>query len=161
MIILAFAENSIQLIPDGTILLHILFVVVMVAILNRTLFRPINKILAEREAQTSGRASEAKLVQEDTKKRLLHYERGLGEARSAGYHLIELERAEALKLRENEINQVREEIRAGTEREKADIQSQVAMAREALKVEALTIAIQIGTQILHRPVTDTGIPADY
>ncbi|HEV7398045.1 MAG TPA: hypothetical protein VGN86_16155, partial [Pyrinomonadaceae bacterium] len=65
MIILALAENSIQLVPDGTILLHIVAVVVMVAILNRTMFRPINKILADREAQTAGRSSEAKKLRAD------------------------------------------------------------------------------------------------
>ena len=43
------AETSIQLVPDGTLLLHLLMVGVMVAVLNRTLLKPINQILAERE----------------------------------------------------------------------------------------------------------------
>ena len=48
------AEASIQLVPDGTLLLHLLMVAVMVFILNRTLLKPINRILAERERQVEG-----------------------------------------------------------------------------------------------------------
>jgi F0F1-type ATP synthase membrane subunit b/b' len=44
-------ETSIQLVPDGTLLLHLFLVVVMVFVLNRTLLKPINQILAEREKQ--------------------------------------------------------------------------------------------------------------
>ena len=45
----ALAENSIQLVPDGTLLINVLVVVLMIAVLNRTLYRPINSILRERE----------------------------------------------------------------------------------------------------------------
>ena len=43
------AEASIQLVPDATLLLHLVLVVVMVFVLNRTLLKPINDILSERE----------------------------------------------------------------------------------------------------------------
>ena len=52
-------EAQIQLVPDGTLLLHLLIVVVMVFIVNRTLLKPINRILAEREKQIAGRLNEA------------------------------------------------------------------------------------------------------
>jgi hypothetical protein len=45
---LGFAENSIQLVPDGTLLLHVLIILVMVYVLNATLFKPINLILEAR-----------------------------------------------------------------------------------------------------------------
>jgi len=48
---LGFAENSIQLVPDGTLLLHILIILVMVYVLNATLFKPINQILAKHSGQ--------------------------------------------------------------------------------------------------------------
>ena len=38
------AETSIQLVPDGTLLLHLLMVAIMVFVLNRTLLKPINQI---------------------------------------------------------------------------------------------------------------------
>ena len=152
MIILAFAENAIQLIPDGTILIHLLMVVGMVLILNRTMFRPINKILAEREAQTTGRATQAKKLQAEIDESLKRYEGGLREARTTAYHQIEMDRAEAMKAREAKINEVRDEIRTWATREKNEIERQAKAAREALRAEAEHTAAEIGTQILHRRV---------
>ena len=45
---LAFAE-SIQLFPDGTIFIHIALILIMIWVLNRTLFKPINRVLATRD----------------------------------------------------------------------------------------------------------------
>ena len=54
------AEASIQLVPDGTMLLHIVVIVVMVAVVNRTLFRT-NQSHPRRTRKTdSRRISEAK-----------------------------------------------------------------------------------------------------
>ena len=153
MIILAFAENSIQLIPDGTILIHLVLVIGMVMILNRTMFRPINKVLADREAQTSGRASQAKKLQSEIEESLKRYEGALREARTAAYHMVEVERGAVLKSREEKISEVREEIRAWTNKEKNEIERQVQAARASLKAEAAQTAAEIGSQILRRRIS--------
>src|SRR4030095_12893228 len=56
--VILLAGTSIQLVPDGTILFHIALILIMIAILNRTLFQPINRILAEREKKGSGTLAE-------------------------------------------------------------------------------------------------------
>lgn len=152
MIILALAENSIQLVPDGTILIHLVTVVVMVAILNRTMFRPINKVLADREAQTSGRAAEAKKLRADVENSISRYEKGLRQARTSAYQMVESQRNEALKYREEQVNGVREEIRTLIANEKVQIEQQVTAARLTLKAEAVDTAREIGTRILHRSI---------
>ena len=78
MIFLAFAENSIQLVPDGTLFLHIAIILIMVFVLNRTLFKPINRILDERERRTRGRSGEAHDI-------LQRVEEGLIELRAHPY----------------------------------------------------------------------------
>ena len=60
--VLGLAENSIQLVPDGTLILHVIIILVMVYVLNATLFKPINQILESREKRTRGRLSEAQEV---------------------------------------------------------------------------------------------------
>lgn len=152
MIVLAFAENAIQLVPDGTLLLHLLIVVAMVAVLNRTLFRPVSKVLEEREAQTSGRLSEAQEVRANLESGLLRYERGLRDARSAAYHLIDVERTTALGQREERVAQAKEEIRLWIAEELSEIEHQAEEARKALDLESSQSAIRIGSQILHRPL---------
>lgn len=156
MMIFAFAENAIQLVPDGTLLIHLLIVVAMVFVLNRTLFRPINRVLAEREAQTTGRLSEAKKLQADIENSLARYERGLREARTSAYQLVEKERIEALRLREQNVVQVREEIRALVSQQKSEIEHQAEEAKQALALESAQNALLIGSQILHRPIDETG-----
>ena len=156
MIILAFAENAIQLVPDGTLLLHLLLVVGMVAVLNRTLFRPINRVLEEREAQTSGRLKQAKGLQREIEDSVLSYERGLREARAAAYRLIELERTDALRRREERVTQVREEIRLWIAEERSEIEHQAEEVRRMLDVASSQTAIRISSQILHREVSDAG-----
>ena len=148
--VLAFAESAIQLVPDGTLLLHLLIVVAMVAVLNRTLFRPINRVLEEREAQTGGRLSGAQEVRQTVESSMKQYERGLREARSAAYQLITVERGEALKQREESIAQVKEEIRSWIGEERAQIEQQAEAARRSLAAESGESAIRIGSQILHR-----------
>ena len=156
MIILAFAENAIQLVPDGTLLIHLFMVVIMVFVLNRTLFRPINRVLAEREARTSGKLDEAKNLRVELENGLARYERGLREARISAYQLVEKQRTEALRMREEQVTQVREEIRTWVTHEKVGIEHQAEEARRTIALESIQSAIQIGSQILHRPVNSTG-----
>jgi F0F1-type ATP synthase membrane subunit b/b' len=150
--IFAFAENAIQLVPDGTLLLHLLIVVGMVVLLNGTLFRPINKVLEERESQTKGRLNEAQGVRQKLHMGLLEYDRGLREARLAAYQFIETVRAEALSQREKEISAVKEAQRTWISNQVAEIEHQVDETRKILAAESTETAVRIGSQILHRPV---------
>ena len=61
---LAFAE-SIQLFPDGTLFIHIALILLMIWVLNRTLFRPINAIIESREKQKGHGGSEAASILKD------------------------------------------------------------------------------------------------
>ena len=160
MIIFAFAESAIQLVPDGTLFLHLLIIIVMVGVLNRTLFRPVNKVLAEREEQTSGRLSEVKELRSELENKLLRYERGLRDARSAAYRLVEIERAEALRRREEGVSHVREEVRSWIEEQKSEIERQTEAARKTLGFESRQSGLQISSQILHRTVSDSGSQRD-
>ena len=64
----------------------------MVAVVNATLLKPINRILEERDRKTKGRLSEAESVMLKVEQELREYESRLREARSEGYSLMERER---------------------------------------------------------------------
>jgi F-type H+-transporting ATPase subunit b len=155
MTFLAFAENSIQLVPDGTLFLHILIILVMVFVLNATLFKPINRILEERERRTRGRSGEAHDILQRVEEKMTLYERTLREARAAGYQLMEKERAAALSERQASLNAVKDEISRSVAEQKETIHEQVEEARSTLDQEARGIAADIVSQILHRPISDT------
>lgn len=153
MIFLGFAENSIQLAPDGTLFLHIAIILVMVFILNATLFKPINRILEERERRTRGRSGRARDILHDVEEKMTRYERALREARAVGYRLMEQERAEAMRERQIKLSAVREEIDRVVAEEKASISTQMEEARALLARDATRIAAEIGAHILRRPLT--------
>ncbi len=155
MFLLALAEGSIQLVPDGTLLFHLVIVLVMMAILNATLFKPINRILAERELKTTGRISEAQSTLAKVRDKLASYERQLRDARAESYRLLEQERLQALREREAQVTSVKKEVGAWVSKEKADLAQQAASVRSTLKEEARSIALEIGSQVLRRRISDS------
>jgi F-type H+-transporting ATPase subunit b len=153
MTFVAFAENSIQLVPDGTLFLHIAIILLMVFVLNATLFKPINRILEERERRTRGRSSEAQDILRRVDEKVTQYERTLREARAEGYRLMEQERSMAMNERQSRLSAVRDEISSSIAEQKKTIQEQVGVARGTLEQEARRLAAEIGSQILQRPIS--------
>ena len=144
------AETSIQLVPDGTLLLHLLMVAVMVFILNRTLLKPINQILAEREKQISGRLKEAEALAAETEEKLRRYNSTLREARAEGYRLLEKERGVALKEKEEKVRVYREELSKTVTTQIEQTRQQEQKVRAELDSQAVAVGDLISSQILRR-----------
>lgn len=145
------AEASIQLVPDGTLLFHLLLVAIMVFVLNRTLLKPINQILAERERQIAGRRQEAQSLAAETEEKLRKYNHALHNARVDGYKLLEKERAEALKDKEEKIRAYREQLSKEVAAQKENTQMQEQLVRGELEAQANAMGNLISSQILRRP----------
>ena len=155
MIFLGFAENSIQLVPDGTLFLHIALILLMVFVLNATLFKPINRILEERERRTRGRSGQARDILQRVEESTANYERALREARAEGYRLMEQVRAEAMRERQLVINTLREDVERSITEQKEVLATQTQIARTTLGSDAQRIAKEIGERILHRPISES------
>jgi F-type H+-transporting ATPase subunit b len=148
---MVLAETSIQLVPDGTLLIHLLMVAVMVFILNRTLLKPINRILAERERQIEGRLQEAQMMAAETEEKLKKYNDALHEARVDGYRLLEKERTEALKEKDEAVRLYREETSREVQQRIENTRRQEESVKKELEAQAGAISSLISTQILRRP----------
>jgi F-type H+-transporting ATPase subunit b len=152
MLVLALAGDSVQLVPDGTMLFHMVVVLVMVGVLNATLLRPINKILEERERRTRGRLAESREILKSVEEKLGRYEQALRQARADGYRMLEQVRANAMQEREQKLNSLRQEISEWTAKQKLEISRQVEEARRSLVANAREFALEIGAHILRRPL---------
>lgn len=150
---LGLAENTIQLVPDGTMLVHILIILLMVFVLNATLLKPINRILEARDRRTRGREGEAQEILDSLSGKLSEYERKLREARAEAYALVERERTGALQQRQEKLHEMRQQLAESTAQEKDVIQKQADEARGTLKKDAQRIAIEIGSRVLNRTVS--------
>ena len=144
------AETSIQLVPDGTLLLHVLMVTVMVFVLNRTLLKPVNRILAEREKQIAGRQKEAQALASETQEKLKKYNNTLREARVEGYRLLEKERTEGVKQKEEKLRQYREQLSKEVAAQLEATRNQEQSVKGELDAQAAALGSLISSQILPR-----------
>ena len=145
------AEASIQLVPDGTLLLHLFMVVVMVIILNRTLLKPINRILAERERQVEGSLKEAQMMAAETEEKLKRYNAALHEARVDGFKFLEKERAEGLKEKDEAVRLYRDQMSQEVTARIESTRRQEESVKKELEGQAGAISSLISSQILRRP----------
>ena len=143
-------EASIQLVPDGTLLLHLLMVAIMVFILNRTLLRPVNRILEEREKQIAGRLKEAEALAAETEQKLKRYNDALHGARVEGYKLLEKERADAIKDKDEKVRLYRERASRETAAQLDNIKRQEQSVKQELETQAASISSLISAQVLRR-----------
>ena len=146
--VFALAENSIQLVPDGTLLFHLVVIVTMVVLLNATLLKPINRILEERDRRTKGRLSEANKTLLTVEEKLRAYESQLREARASGYAAMEQERGKLSKERERRMGEVKAEAASLVSQEKERIKAETGEVRNSLRVSAQKRAREISEQIL-------------
>jgi F0F1-type ATP synthase membrane subunit b/b' len=144
------AETSIQLVPDGTLLLHLVMVAVMVFVLNRTLLKPINHILSEREKQIGGRLREAEALSAETEEKLKRYNSSLREARAEGYRLLEKERAAAIKDKDEKVRQYKEQMSKTVAAQLESTRQQEQRVRAELESQAAVVGDMISSQILRR-----------
>ena len=148
MVLLAFAESApVQLVPDGTIFIHIAIILLMIFILNRTFFRPINRIIESREKNKLGGSESENLLREVAEKES-QYSEALREARSKGYELIENERSEALVRKQEIVGAAKEEAQQTLTSELSELETQAAEARRTIAAEADKMAEKISSNIL-------------
>jgi len=146
MFLLAFQD--VRLVPDGTIFIHIALILLMIWVLNRTFFRPINRVLEARRRSTGGRSGEAQEILKSLDDKQAQYEATLLKARSEGYELIERERTQAVNERHERIGSVKQEVSQMTARQIEDLNRQTAEAKAIIEQEAERMAEKISSNIL-------------
>ena len=148
MVLLAFAESAaVQLVPDGTIFIHIAIILLMIFILNRTFFRPINRVIESREKNKLGGGEAENLLREVSEKES-RYNEAMRDARLKGYDVIEQERAEALDQKQIRLSAAKEETEQTLTEELSELEKQTVEARQAIAAEAEEMAEKISSSIL-------------
>ena len=147
MSLLAFAE-TIQLFPDGSLFIHIALILLMIWILNRTLFRPINRVIESREKNKGGHSGEAVQILKDVGAKEARYNQEMLDARSKGYELIEKENQKMAAARDQTLSGAKAELAEKFASEKGELERQKAEARVAIGTEAEKMAEKITSNIL-------------
>ncbi len=146
MFLLLFQE--VRLVPDGTLFIHIALILLMIWVLNRTFFRPVNRVLEQRARKAGGRSSEAQEILSQVSQKQSQYDATMLKARSEGYELIERERAQAVAVRQEKIGAVKEEVEQKVAQETEELNRQTVEARTAIARQAEQMAEKISSNIL-------------
>jgi F-type H+-transporting ATPase subunit b len=136
--------------PDLSVLWVIFFVLLLTVILDRLLFKPILRVMAERErAITSARelaersASEARAASEE-------FERKTTAARAEVYRQMDEMRRAALTERADILSRTRADAEAEIASATAQLEAEVDRARRTLTAEAEALGTAAAERILGR-----------
>ena len=142
--------------PDGSLVVIFLLFLIFVFLLNRILFKPVGRILDERERLTEGARVEARAAAGQLRGKLAEYEEQIRLARAESYRYLEQRRAAALARRNQHIEEDRRKAASTIEEGKSEIARQAGHARRTLESEDSDIAGRIAGSILGRTVGGAG-----
>ncbi|NNE66250.1 MAG: hypothetical protein HKN33_06760 [Pyrinomonadaceae bacterium] len=143
---LAFAE-SVQILPDFALVVHVLIILTMIWILNRTFFRPINRVISARDTGKGGHMSEAEKMLKSAEDKEQQYQEDLLSARNEGYELIEERRAEAVSARVEKVAAAKAEVAAQRSADLEELEKITDDARQQISEEASKIADEISSNL--------------
>lgn len=137
---------------DGTLILQIANFLFLLFILNIILFKPIRKILAQREEEMNSRQQTIDDYQGRAEQSEKDIEEGKVLARKEGYTTKETLKAQGLE----EEKGILQEAGAGVEQKldaaKKEIEAKVAAAREALEGQISGFSNELAQKILGRSI---------
>ena len=143
-------DNIIQ--PNITLVFVLILFLIFVFVLNQILFKPISKVLTERESLTEGAAAEARAAARQYQTRLANYEETIRQARAETYRRLEQSRKAALEDRQKLVDAARAQSESEISVAREQIAAEAVAARFELDQESGQIAQQISRTILGRAV---------
>ena len=149
---LALSEGGADIYPNGSLIVIFILFILFVFLMNRLLFKPISRVLDEREALTDGAKIEARAATHQYSSRLSDYEAAIRAARAEGYRKLEQQRAARLDERRLRLEEAKGVASTEIEQARTEIAHQTDQARNALATESRQIAEQISRTVLGRTV---------
>jgi F-type H+-transporting ATPase subunit b len=132
----------------GTMIVMIINFGILVFILTRFLYRPIQGLLEQRRQKIASDLDDAQHTKENAEK-LQHQARiVLEEAHVEAYETVEKSKIEAERLREELLKQVNQEIDQLRKRVNTEIERSKQAAREEVRNEAVNLALMAVKKIL-------------
>ncbi len=135
---------------DGSIIPAIVIFLLLIAVLNQLLFKPLTRIQTERENRTAGLMNLARKKLDSQLDLFNEYQTSVKNARMEGYRQQEKLRAEAVKKRAEVLAQARIAAEQMMRDSRESIRTQVETAKQQLTLEAEEMARGIATTILGR-----------
>jgi F-type H+-transporting ATPase subunit b len=134
--------------PDVTLLIQLVSFFVLLAILQRWLFRPFAALLNEREQQTDGMLAESEVSRANTNQLRQRIEREMTEARTAATGVAEAIRREARAEEAAMYERAKQEAASRLAALRSEIDEAREVARKTLQQEATELASAMVSSVL-------------
>jgi len=139
---------------DASIIPAILIFLMLVIVLNRLLFKPLQRVQAERESRTTGLMKEAQAKINHQMDLLNKYQATIKAARMEAYRQQDRLRTDAMKKRVDTLAKARTAGELMIQNSRVSILSEVEAAKRQLNHEAQELARGIASTILGRSAAD-------
>jgi F-type H+-transporting ATPase subunit b len=136
--------------PDLSVVWVIVFVLLLVAIVNRLLFQPVLRVMHEREGAIASARELARASAAKAEHAAAEYEARTGAARAEVYREMDETRRAALDARTDILAQTRREAEAAVVAARERVQTDAEAARRALAAEADRLGGTIVERVLGR-----------
>lgn len=137
---------------DWTLFMQIANFLILVLLLNMVLFRPIREVLKERQGMFSGLQSDISSLTETEQDVRQDIQGELLSARKSGISKRDMIKQEGSAVEAGLMEKAKAEVDDEMARMAAKIKADVAAARDALKPQAESFALDLATKILGREV---------
>jgi F-type H+-transporting ATPase subunit b len=136
--------------PDLSVLWVILFVLLSVAVLNSLVFKPLLKVMHEREGAIESARELARKAAADARRATEDFEARTTAARAEVYREMEAARKEALAQRAVLLAETRQEAEASLTTARQTLATDVAAARDQLTRDAEALSGAVVERVLDR-----------
>ncbi len=133
---------------NGTMFVQIINFFVLVLVLNFVFYKPIQKVIEERQTYILTNRATAQQRLEEAKKLATDYEAQLVDTRREAQDLIAQAETDAQKIRADRLAQVQQEAQARLESARAEVQQAKAVALANLPQEVNALSAQITSKLL-------------
>jgi len=135
---------------DATVLVTFILVWVLVLVLTRVFFKPLKKVMDDREARLRDDRTSAQASLEDADRGLQDIEAGLKSARLAAEKFRGEIEVEALREKTRLLAEAGAAAKAEIEKARAAFEAEVSRLKDELRAEASPLAARIEAKLLSR-----------
>jgi F-type H+-transporting ATPase subunit b len=137
--------------PNLSVILVIVAVVLLAVVLDRVLFKPLVRVMRERESAVKSAMELAEGAAARAQAASAEFDANVAAARADLYRQMDERRKAAEGYRADLVAQTRAEVDAQLAGAKAELEAQTTRAKAALEAEAEALGGEIASKVLGRP----------
>ena len=143
----------VSIIPDWSVLIQVVNLLLIIIILNHFLFRPIRGILQERKEKIEGFETDIGQISSQTEERGQDIESRLVDIRREGFDQKEIVKGQGLDDEKHIIGQANDQAEEAIRKITEQIADEVGAAREALRADLEVFSRDLAQKVLGRSLS--------